>query len=322
MTEYSVAFWNVENLFDVVDSPRRTEKLQRALAGELAGWTGAILDQKIVQLGSIIRQMNGGRGPDLLGVCEIENEHVLGLLIGALGPLNRAYAVVHFDTQDKRGIDVAFLFDQNLFVAGERFSHFIVKRSATRDLVQVNFRTVADDKLLVVVGNHWPSRTGGQYESEPYPLVAGETLAYFHERIREVQNNDDVAVLAMGDFNDEPSDRSLRDFALAERTRAKVTRAQTAKLLNLSWSILGQGIGTHYFENNPNVLDQFLVSKGLLTGASGFRVLPESVDVLRFPEMVRPGDYPGPVRFGRPSSGLNLNGFADHFPIFVRLRDA
>ena len=164
MPEYSVAFWNVENLFDVVDSPRRSDKLRRALAGELVGWTSQVLDRKIQQLASIIRQMNGGRDPDLLGVCEVENEHVLSLLVKALGPLNRNYGIAHFEGQDERGIDVAFLFDQDLFTAEERFSHFIIRRTATRDLVQINFRT-ATHKLLVVVVNHWPSRTGGQYET-------------------------------------------------------------------------------------------------------------------------------------------------------------
>lgn len=321
MAEYSIAFWNVENLFDVADSPRRTEKLRRTLAGELEGWTDDILDRKIEQLVSVIRQMNGGRGPDLLGVCEIENEHVLGLLRTALSPLNRNYGIVHFDTSDKRGIDIAFIFDEDLFTAHEKFAHCIVKRTATRDLLQVNFRT-RQGNMLVVIGNHWPSRSGGQIETEPFRIIAAETLAYFHERIREVQNNNDIAVIAMGDFNDEPSDRSLVHHVQSERSRTRVTRARSAKFLNLMWPILGQGIGSHYFDNAPSLIDQFLVSKGLLTGNSGLAVVPGSVEVLRFPEMVKDGDYPAPVRFGRKSSkDLNMDGFSDHFPIFLRLME-
>lgn len=319
MAEYYVAFWNVENLFDVFDSPRRSDKLQRTLAGELDGWTGEVLDRKISQLASVLRRMNQGSGPDLLGVCEIENEHVLGLLAQALAPLNRTYGIAHFDTRDQRGIDVAFLYDQARLTAHEQFSHFIVKRSATRDLFQVNFRTAAG-KLLVVIGNHWPSRVGGQFETEPYRIIAGETLAYFHERIREVQNDEEVAVLAMGDFNDEPGDRSLAQYALSERLRAKVTRAKSAKFLNLMWPVLGQGLGTHYHENSPGVLDQFLVSKGLLTGGAGLAAIPESVEVVRFPEMVKTGDYPAPKRFGRKGS-LDVTGFSDHFPIALRLQE-
>ncbi len=321
MRDYCVAFWNLENLFDVENSPRRSEKLRRVLAGELSGWASDVLDDKVAQLASIIRQMDGGRGPDLIGVCEVENRHVLDLVVNALAPLNRSYEVAHEDTSDKRGIDVAFIYDSALFTASEegKFSHFIVKRSATRDLLQVNFRTTAD-RLLVVVGNHWPSRLGGQYQTEPYRIIAGETLAYFHERIRQFHGNN-VAVLATGDFNDEPFDRSLVEHALGSDSRTRVTRAQSPKFLNLMWPILGKGLGTHYYNNDTQVLDQFLASKGLLTGNSGIRVLPESVEVFRPPEMVGSGLYPVPIRFGRGSS-LNRNGFSDHYPVAVHLRES
>lgn len=319
MTDYYIASWNVENLFDIEDSPRRSEKLQRVLANELIGWTSDVLDRKISQLASIVRQMNQGSGPDILGVCEVENEHVLDLLVSALAPLNRSYKVAHEDTRDRRGIDVAFIYDDDLFTAEDQFSHFIVKRLATRDLFQVNFRTNSG-RLLVVVGNHWPSRIGGEYESEPYRIIAGETLAYFHQRIRQVQNDNNVAVLAMGDFNDEPFNRSLVEHALSEQTRAKVTRARSPRFLNLMWPILGQRLGTHYYENRPNVLDQFLVSKGLLTGNSKIRVIRNSVEAIRFSKMVSSGTYPVPIRYGRKSD-INRDGFSDHYPIAIRLRE-
>ena len=121
MPSYYVAFWNVENLFDVDGSPLRPEWLQRALARELAGWNAEVLDLKIGQLARIIRQMNGGAGPDVLGVCEVENEHVLRLLIDALALTTRDYDVAHADTSDERGIDVAFLFDRAIFEKRERF---------------------------------------------------------------------------------------------------------------------------------------------------------------------------------------------------------
>ena len=291
MIDYYVAFWNVENLFDFQASPRRIEKLQRVLRSELRGWTRPVLDRKIHQLASVILQMNDGRGPDLLGVCEIENQFVLELLRDALAPLNRNYDIAHHDTSDNRGIDVAFLFDADLLTAEEQFSHFIIKRTATRDLFQVNFRTVAGN-VLVVVGNHWPARMGGRYGSEPYRIIAGETLAYFHERIRQEQDNTHVAVLAMGDFNDEPADRSLTEYAQSHHMRTKVTRARPAKFLNLMWPAVGAGLGTHYHDNTAAVLDQFLVSKGLLTGRSGLTAQLDSVEILRPPEMVSGGLYP------------------------------
>ena len=321
MPDYCLAFWNVENLFDAEDYPERSEKLARTLGSELRDWTSDVLDQKIHQLASIISQMNGGAGPDVLGVCEIENRHVLELLVGGLDGLGRNYQIVHDDCQDRRGIDVAFVYDAALFTAEEWFSHFIVKRLATRDLLQVNFRTNSN-RLLVLIGNHWPSRSGGQRESEPYRIIAGETLAYFHERIRQVQENEHVPVLAMGDLNDEPFDRAVVGHALSRRTRSKVTRARSPAFLNLMWPVLGAGDGTYYYDNTPNVLDQFLASRGLVTGHDGIGVDVESVEVLRYPGMAASGTYPVPVRFGRPSGdSLNPDGFSDHYPIAVRLSE-
>lgn len=316
--DYYIAFWNVENLFDVVDSPQRSEKLQRVLKNELKGWTAEILEQKLDQLAKVIQFMNNGAGPDLLGVCEIENKFVLELLVEKVTALNRNYKVVHDNTADSRGIDVAFVYDADKFSANEKFSHFIQKRTATRDLFQVNFKT-STDRLLVAIGNHWPARLGGQYMSEPYRMMAGETLAYFHERIRQIHDTN-VAVIVMGDFNDEPFNRSLTEYAKAEQTRPKVTRARSAKFLNLMWPFLGSGEGTYYSENESKVFDQILATKGLLTGNSGLKVLPESIEIITHPEMVNKGTYPIPIRFSRGSS-LNSAGFSDHYPVACVVKD-
>lgn len=316
MTDYYVAFWNLENLFDVNQSPRRTDKLQRTIGNELKGWTKKILDKKIKQLASVIKQMNQNKGPDLMGACEIENDFVLERLVNALNIPNRNYAIAHHNMSDNRGIDVGFIYDKALLKAEKQFSHFIVKRYATRDLFQVNFSTKLG-RRLVVIGNHWPSRSAGQYESEPYRIVAAETIAYWHQRIRE-ELGKDTAVLAMGDFNDEPFNRSLANYALAMRSRTEVTRARSPKFLNLMWPIMGEGKGTHYYGGEPNFLDQFLASKGLVTGNSKLRVLPEKVEVIKFPGMAAKNG--APVRFGKGQKP-NVKGFSDHFPIGVVVRE-
>jgi Endonuclease/Exonuclease/phosphatase family len=160
---YYVAWWNLENLFDEENSPRRTEKLQRAIGSDLAGWTPARRDRKIAQLASAIAQMNGGAGPDLLGVCEVENRFVVDRLAATLAtPLpGRNYDVAHADTDDARGIDVAFIYDADLFQvpADQVFFHVVMRRNATRELVQVNLKT-QKGRTWSVFGNHWPSRSG------------------------------------------------------------------------------------------------------------------------------------------------------------------
>ena len=318
MQEYYIAFWNLENLFDVENSSQRPQWLQEELARELRGWDESVLELKVEQLARIIRQMNGGRGPDMLCVCELENKPVLERLLGKLLSLGRTYDIAHHDTSDQRGIDVAFIYDRALFSAHEQFSHVILKRAATRDMFQVNFKT-AQNKLLILVGNHWPSRSGGQYESEPYRMTAAETLSYWAHRILEIQGRH-TAIIFMGDFNDEPFNRAVTDYALAGSNLQKVLNADVPRLVNLMWKFHGEGIGTHYFNNFPNVLDQFWLSRGLFMPAGDFALVQNSVAIERFPEMVATGMYPRPRRFSRPSAGdYDPTGYSDHFPISVRI---
>jgi predicted extracellular nuclease len=318
---YYVAFWNVENLFDVEDSPRRSEKVRRAIGRSIEGWTPALLDRKIAQLSSIIVQMNGGAGPDLLGVCEVENEFVVTRLVDRLNQqLGRNLQVVHDDSSDKRGIDLAFIYDPLLFTPVEQFTHVVMRRTATREIFQVNLDTHRG-RRFAIMGNHWPSRSGGPpIESAGYRAIAGETLAYFHQRVLEVHGKD-TPVLAMGDFNDEPLDESLVKYALGGRSRTKVINASSPRLLNLMWPIMGAGVGTHYYGNWPSVLDQFLVNKNLLKTAAAIRVQDGSATVLRRPEMMSGGDYPQPIRFGGMGKSVNQDGFSDHFPIAVQIEE-
>jgi len=212
-SQYQIVFWNLENFFDIENSTRRSDKLQREVGKDLQGWTQVQLDRKVSQLASVILRMNGGRGPEILGVCEVENDYVMNLLVQALAPLGRNYTIVHHDTPDQRGIDVGFIYDADLFSVEKQFNHFVMRRTATRDILQVNFMT-QHNRRFVAIGNHWPARTSGTLETAVYRAIAGETLAYFHERILEVHGAD-MPVLAMGDFNDEPFDQSLVKYALS-----------------------------------------------------------------------------------------------------------
>jgi hypothetical protein len=196
----------------------------------------------------VIAAMNTAQGSDLLGVCEVENRFVIDRLVERVNtklPAPRSYAVVHADTDDLWGIDVAFIYDDTLFRAPYRSrsqcsSTVVMRRYATREIVQDNFKTItAAARTWAVFGNHWPSRSGGQFESEGYRAIAGETLSYFHLRVLQL-HGPQTPVLAMRDFNDEPFDPSLVPHALSTRQRAKVTSARENPLLwNLMWSIAG-----------------------------------------------------------------------------------
>jgi hypothetical protein len=319
-TKFYIAWWNLENLFDVYNSTHREGWLQARLNNELKGWTGSVLQRKVDNLCSIIKMMNDNLGPDLLGVCEVENKPVLDRLVQGLSGPGRDYGIVHHDTSDLRGIDVAFIYDKNKFDFETSFSHIILKRTATRDLFQANFKT-KNGRPLIVIGNHWPARSAGVYASEPYRILAAETLSYWMQRIFEIRGAD-IPVLVMGDFNDEPFSRSLTDYALASNARTNVVYARIPRLFNLMWPMLGDATGTFFFDNYPYIFDQFMVSKEMLKATGKFKVARNingfyQVKVEMFEEMISGGRYPNPIAHGRPAKKSNYNpdGFSDHYPI-------
>lgn len=340
---YLVAFWNLENLFAPEGFPTREPWIADAVRRDLTGWTQALFDRKVDQLASIVAQMKGGAGPDLLGVCEVENRYALEAVANSLNARlpARDYRLVHVDaTRDQRGIDTAFIYDSAVLSTNpaELFSHWVMRRTGTRDITQATFIT-ASGRELVALANHWPSRSAptgqGPEHSAGFRATAGETLAYWHERIREVKGGN-VAILAMGDFNDDPYHASVMIHAQALRERGDAARAMSAKLYNLSWRYLTQAVtdhrgrrrvidGTLYFNDNANLFDQIFASRGLLTGASRLTVLDETARIEAFPEMVDHRVGQGPIRFGLPAgdaaANVNTNGFSDHFPVSVQVEE-
>lgn len=157
-------------------------------------------------------------------------------------------------------------------------------------------------------------------ESAGYRAIAGETLAYFHQRVWEVHGGD-TPVLAMGDFNDEPFDLSLVQYALSTRQLRKVLNGRTPLFWNLMWELMGTREGTFYFDNTSNFLDQFLVDKNMLREASPIRAVPDSVEIIQFPETVDTNDYHVPLAFGGMGKPVNENGFSDHFPIGMEVQE-
>jgi len=282
MTPHFIAFWNLENLFAPEGHAQRIDWLARRVARDLSGWTEALYTRKQSQLARVIVAMNDGQGPDILGVCEVECRKVLDDLVSVLASRlpDRRYGLVHADnTRDRRGIDTAFLYDTARYGVDPAlvFNHFILRRTGTRDITQSTFRSTAGNDLVLMC-NHWPSRSGGRAASAGFRAVAGETVGYWHERIRE-EVGEDAALIALGDFNDDPFDGSLRYNANAWREPGDVRRAASAKFYNLAWNYLHFEAedrrgdrrrldGTLYYRGNGNVFDQILVNRPLLDGAA------------------------------------------------------
>ncbi len=334
------AFWTLENLFAPENHPGREPWIADAVGSDLRGWTEDLFQTKLEQLTQVIAAMAGNAGPDVLGVCEVENRFVLDQLVAQLNPATgRTYDVAHADSQaDRRGIDTAFIYDGADFrvVPDTLFSHFVMRRTGTRDITQVTFSAVNGDHEIVALANHWPSRSGGPpVSSAGFRAVAGETLAYWHERIRE-ETGEDTPVIAMGDLNDEPWDSSVCFNANATRERGDVERARSARFYNIAWNYMTRTVrdhqgsdrvidGTLYYNDNDNgnLFDQILVNPSLLNGKRHFRVNTATADIFAFPAMVdhRVGD--GPIRFGLPkgdaAANVNQAGFSDHFPVVVEI---
>ena len=317
MPDIHVAWWNVENLFDH-ERATRDPALARVLKRELKGWTAAIRDRKLDRLASIVTLMFEGKGPDVLGVAEVEHEGLLQMLIERMNLSGRDYRVLAHASPDARGIDVSLIYDANLLAASQANYQVVVKRTSTRDLFWATLTVKATGTQFVAMANHWPARSAGQYASEPFRMLTGETVSVVLEGLLE--DNANFPVLLMGDFNDEPFDRSMQEYLLGSRDRGQVVRARSPRVWNLMWPLLSsKNPGSYRYGSEWNMIDQLLVTKGLAKKSASMVVLPETVDVFRPAEMLGRAD--APRRFGRPSKkGFDRDGFSDHFPVTVILR--
>lgn len=338
MTTHYLTFWNLENLFGPENHPHRIEWIKNRVANDLRGWSADLYQRKLAQLAKIVEQINGGAGPDILGVCEVEDAFVLRDLIAAINLPGREYDVVHANSdRDRRGIDTAFLYDKAMYDVDPElvFNHFVLRRTGTRDILQATFRTKVGQDLIMLC-NHWPSRSGGAIESAGFRATAGETLGYWHQRIIE-ECGERAAVVAFGDFNDDPFDPSVRFNAVAGRERGDVERGLSAKFYNFAWEYLQSSVtdkdgkpktldGTLYFRGDGNLFDQVLVNRPVLDGMGPFTVVDGSAKIEAFPEMVSPSVRFGPIRFGLPKGDVDKNvdqdGFSDHFPVSITVTEA
>ncbi len=176
-----LASWNLENLFDAVDDPQKND--ESFLPNGDMEWTNDRLDKKMYNLARIIRMMNNGNGPDIMGVCEVENQAVLELMVEKyLADLN--YGIAYLESPDNRGIDNGLIFKLDKFslINLQADTVHLSDGWPTRLIFGVNLLTEENNKITVFV-NHWPSRSGGQLESEPNRISAASTLRNAVDRI-------------------------------------------------------------------------------------------------------------------------------------------
>jgi endonuclease/exonuclease/phosphatase family metal-dependent hydrolase len=300
----------MENLFDLIDDPDKNDS--EWLEGEAKDWSEERLALKMENIAKVIQYMNDGKGPDLLGFQEVEHRHLIDTLISR-HLHNNNYSVVYFESPDKRGIDNGIIFNNRMFDLEHVRAHTVVLQDhyPTRDIVEAAFK-INDVKIYLFV-NHWPSRRGGQEKSEPNRLSAAETL---NTALQEVyESNDEPNVIILGDFNDEPDNKSITEVLGAVKYDCLLESGVSESLLyNLSYKSFENGQGSYLYRGDWNMLDQIIISNSL-TDKSNFYYDCASFKVIR-PEIMITGEgrYKGaaiPTYGGRKY----LGGFSDHYPV-------
>ncbi len=313
----TVAFYNVENLFDTKDDPTKYDE-QYTPKGD-RNWDKEKYATKLKNLAEVISQISEERAPEFLGVCEIENKYVLQDLIKEPKLKDAHYDIAHIESPDERGIDVGFLYNKNIFKVTDiravqpDLSAFDDK---TRDILVVEGELANGQKLYFAI-NHWPSRGEGQRKSEPKRLQAAQALKNIKDEI--LSNDSQAKIIVMGDFNDEPSNKSISNTLAVSCIESSTASDQ---LFNAFCKLEKEDKGSYKYRSYWDMLDQIMVSDYLLEDTTGVSYISSSASIKNEHWMQQHGNkYEGsPLRtFG---GRTYLAGYSDHFPVYIKLRTA
>ena len=304
------ASYNVENLFDLNDNPQKWD--DEFLPEGKKEWTTDRYTDKLEKLAIVINDLNA----DILGLVEVENRLVLDDLVRQSSISDRDYRVIHEDSPDARGIDVAILYDSKRFrylwhsVHG---IHFPFSDSfSTRDILFAA-GVVGNSDTLVIFMNHWPSRIRGKAESEKYRVFVASELKTLVDSLYVL--HPEYHVIISGDFNDTPNDTSVSEILQAMNS---VNNLETDDLFNTS-KYFNENTGTYLFRGAWYQYDQIIVSASLLSSSS-FRLLGESVEIFSRPYLFeQEGKYKGYML--RTYAGRKyLGGYSDHLPVRAKFK--
>lgn len=316
----SIAFYNLENLYDIHDDPLKFDDDRTPLGKDR--WTEEVYQKKIRNMAFAISQIGleeTNSPPAIIGVCEIENIKVLEDLISQPALIDYEYGIIHYDSPDLRGIDVALLYRKKHFQPLNSISHELIledpkipgKRIYTRDQLVVSGLLNGESIDLIV--NHWPSRSGGEKASSPKREKAALLNKMIIDSLQRI--NPYTKIISMGDFNDDPNSKSFKKV-LAPKPESKEVGFK--EFYNPMMNLFQQGIGSLAYRDSWNLFDQILISQPLLEkNASGYNYFKAGIFNPSF--LITPtGQYKGyPFRsFG---SGGFTDGYSDHFPVYILL---
>ena len=304
-------FYNVENFFDTVDDPAINDN--DFTPGGSMRWTQSRYIEKRNNIFRVIAHVGEWDPPALVGLCEIENRGILDDLVRNT-PLGKyPYSIIHKDSPDLRGIDVALLYRSDyLKCVGQQFIRVRLNnnRTRTRDILYATLCTTKGDTLHVFV-NHWPSRVGSIRQSEPGRILAASLV---RQKVDSIFNSNVLAnIVVTGDLNDGPSDKSLTSGLQALND---TTNAKPSALFNLSAYKTKESTGTIKYQGKWSVFDQIIVSGGLLRGT--LRTDVNRCHIFRADYLFEPDKRYQGVKPFRTYIGPRYNkGFSDHLPVYL-----
>ncbi len=318
-TDYRVMFYNVENLFDTEDDPEKRDE-EFTPEGDRY-WSNYRYNQKLQNVYKVIVGVGEWDLPQLVGLCELENRKVLEDLLNKTPLYKTDYKIIHYESPDRRGIDVGLLYREEFFTPISHRAILVdwpkrISTGTTRDVLYVCGTTNSNDTLHVFV-NHWPSRWGGQMETEDKRMFVAKIVKKQTDSILRINKNANIII--MGDLNDHPTDRSLLETLKAKTEFDKI---QNDDLYNLSYYLAEvKKLGSHKYNGQWGVLDQIVVSGALLDTTSTMYTTLDDAHIFNADFLLEDDDKYTGKRVNRTYIGFKFHGgFSDHLPTYVDLK--
>jgi len=310
-----IAFYNLENLFDTIDQPDVRDG--DFLPDGDYKWDTEKYFNKLDNMSKVIAQIGNEfpiDGPAIVGVCEVENKSVLDDLVAHKNIADRNYQIVHYDSPDRRGIDVALLYKPDVFKVYNSKS-VELKMEDDPDFISRDQLVVSGlfgtDTMHVIV-NHWPSRSGGEKRSRPKRNAAAKLSRQIVDSLYTLNPN--AKVIVMGDLNDDPTNHSLVKHLKAKGNKNKIKKQE---LFNPMFQMHKKGIGSLAYRDSWNLFDQIVISEPLLNDQESWHFYTAKVFNKKF-LVQKDGRYKGyPLR--TTAGGVYRGGFSDHFPTYIFL---
>ncbi len=312
----SVGFYNLENLFDTLDTPDKRDGDFTPEGKNV--WNSEKYSHKLDHLGIVLSDIGTKLHPEglaMIGVSEVENEAVLNDLVTHESIRERDYKVVFHDGPDRRGIDVGLLYNPDFFVLEDWKSHTLSTEDTsfrTRDQLLVTGKLLGERVHVIVA--HWPSRSGGQKRSEPKRIAAAKLGRFIVDSIMDSEPA--ANIIYLGDLNDDPVNKSLTRTMKATGDKAFVSKD---RLYNPMLSLYNKGVGSLAWRDTWNLFDQILISPGLMK-SEDMHWQYHTARVYNKPYLTqKAGNFKG-YPFRTFAGGAWTGGYSDHFPVYVVLK--